>query len=246
MRRRTRNERRKGVSSDMNRHIAIDGPAGSGKSTVARAVAAKMGLIYVDTGAMYRAMAVHFVRLGLGASDEAGIAAACESASVTIGYEAGEQQVYLNGENITGLLRAEQTGRMASACSVYAPVRDKMGRLQKELAAESSVVMDGRDIGTVVLPDAFLKVYLTASRTVRAGRRYEELRAKGQRINLTAVEEEMRIRDERDMNRAIAPLRQAEDALLLDTSGLTPQEATDTICRLYREKMEKEGAPAWK
>ena len=172
----------------MNRHIAIDGPAGSGKSTIAKIVAARRGLIYVDTGAMYRAMAIHFLRLGLSADDEEGITKACESADVTIDYVDGQQQVILCGENVTPYLRQEETGKMASASSVYAAVRNKMTVLQQKLAAEKTVVMDGRDIGTVVLPDAFLKVYMTASADVRAKRRFDrELQVGGVEFQEQAV-----------------------------------------------------------
>ena len=219
-----------------NRNIAIDGPAGSGKSTIAKRVAKETGLIYVDTGAMYRAMAIYFLRRGLAPDDEAGITAACEKANVTIAYENGSQQVYLNEENVTGFLREEAVGQMASASSVYAAVREKMKTLQQRLGREKDVVMDGRDIGTVILPDAFLKVYMTASVEVRAKRRFEELLAKGQEADLAVVAREIEERDWRDMHREIAPLKQAEDAVLLDTSDLSIDEVTAAVLKLYREK----------
>ena len=220
-----------------NRHIAIDGPGSSGKSTIAKLVAKETGLIYVDTGAMFRGMAIHFLRQGLDASDEAGITAACADADVTIAYEDGVQQVYLNGENVTPYLREEKTGQMASASSVYAPVREKMKGLQQKLAREKDVVMDGRDIGTVILPDAYLKIYLTASAEVRAERRYRELLEKGQEADLETIRKELEERDWRDMHREIAPLRQAEDAVRIDSSQMTVEEVKEAVLQLYgREK----------
>ena len=220
----------------MNRHIAIDGPAGSGKSTIAKIVAARRGLIYVDTGAMYRAMAIHFLRLGLSVDDEEGITNACESADVTIDYVDGQQQVILCGENVTPYLRQEETGKMASASSVYAAVRNKMTVLQQKLAAEKTVVMDGRDIGTVVLPDAFLKVYMTASADVRAKRRFDELVAKGENPDFETLKAEIIERDYRDSHREIAPLRQAEDAFLLDTSDMSIDMVAGYLLGLYDER----------
>ena len=163
----------------MSFNIAIDGPAGAGKSTIAKKIAAELSFIYVDTGAMYRAMGLLFLRKGIDPKDSAAIEAAALEADVTIGYENGEQQVYLNGENVTASLRNEEVGNMASATSIYPGVRRQLTALQKEMAANQDVVMDGRDIGTAVLPDAQLKIYLTASSHVRAVRRYEELKAKG-------------------------------------------------------------------
>ena len=229
-------EKKEEPSMNTNRNIAIDGPAGSGKSTIAKRIAKETGLIYVDTGAMYRAMAIYFLRRGLSPDDEAGITAACEKANVTIAYENGSQQVYLNDENVTPFLREEAVGQMASASSVYGPVREKMKTLQQRLGREKDVVMDGRDIGTVILPDAFLKVFMTASVEVRARRRFEELLAKGQEADLAVVAREIEERDYRDTHREIAPLRQAEDAVLLDTSSLTIDEVTQAVLKLYREK----------
>ena len=217
-----------------NHHIAIDGPGSSGKSTIAKLVAKETGLIYVDTGAMFRGMAIYFLRQGLDAADEAGITAACRDAEVTIAYEDGAQQVYLNGENVTPYLREEKTGQMASASSVYAPVREKMKELQQKLAAKKDVVMDGRDIGTVILPDASLKIFLTASVEVRAKRRYEELLAKGQEADLETISRELAERDWRDTHREIAPLKQAEDAVLIDSSYLSIDEVKNRILELYQ------------
>lgn len=221
----------------MNRNIAVDGPAGAGKSTVAKQVAKKLGLVYVDTGSMYRAMGLYFLRLGLSSEDEAGITNACSSAEVSIAYENGAQQVYLNGENVTGSLRNEEVGNMASCSSVYPAVRKKMTELQQALAAKTAVIMDGRDIGTVVLPDAALKIYLTASVEERARRRYVELQEKGQSCRYEEIEKDIQERDWRDMNRETAPLRQAEDAVLVDATKLSIDQVVDQIFQLYQERM---------
>lgn len=202
------------------KNIAIDGPAGAGKSTIAKKLAKDLGYIYVDTGAMYRAMAYYFLKNGISSEDEAAIARACSDVNVTIRYENGEQQVLLNGENVNGVIRNEEVGNMASATSIYPVVRTKLVELQRELAAKENVIMDGRDIGTVVLPDADVKIYLTASSRVRAERRYEELLAKGQTCNLEEIEKDIIDRDYRDMHRETSPLKQAEDAVLLDSSDL--------------------------
>jgi len=212
--------------------IAIDGPAGAGKSTIAKLVAKKLGFIYVDTGAMYRAMAVHFLRNGIGAEETAKIEAACDGVSVTIRYENNEQQVVLNGENVTHLLRTEEVGKMASASSVVPKVRMKLVELQRQLAATADVVMDGRDIGTYVLPDAQVKIYMTAGIRERALRRFEELRQKGIDCNLEEIEKDIAERDYRDMNREFAPLRQAEDAVYLDTSNMSIEEVAEEVSRV--------------
>lgn len=202
------------------KNIAIDGPAGAGKSTIAKKLAKDLGYIYVDTGAMYRAMAYYFLKNGISAEDEDAIARACPDVDVTIRYENGEQQVLLNGENVNGVIRNEEVGNMASATSVYPVVRTKLVELQRQLAAKENVIMDGRDIGTVVLPNANVKIYLTASSGVRAQRRYEELNAKGQECSLEDIEKDIIDRDYRDMHRETSPLKQAEDAVLLDSSDL--------------------------
>ena len=216
--------------------VAIDGPAGAGKSTIAKIVAKEKSYIYVDTGAMYRAMALYFIRQGIQASESAKISAAAEGADVTIEYVNGEQQVFLNGENVTMYLRTEEVGNMASASSVNADVRKKLVELQQKLAAKADVVMDGRDIGTCVLPNADVKVYLTASVDVRAKRRYEELLAKGQEADLETIKEDIAERDYRDMHREISPLRQAEDAVLVDSSNLTIEEIAGKILSLIDRK----------
>ena len=219
----------------MSYQIAIDGPAGAGKSTVAKAVAKRLGYIYVDTGAMYRAMALHLLRQGVDTGDAAAVSAASRHADITISYADGVQQVLLNGENVTGLLRTEEVGNMASVSSANPDVRAKLVELQQALAARENVVMDGRDIGTCVLPQADVKVYLTASAACRAKRRYDELQAKGESCDLAAIEEDIRERDERDMTRAISPLRQAEDAVLVDSSAMTVEEVIEKIASLARK-----------
>lgn len=209
--------------------IAIDGPAGAGKSTIAKRLAAKFGYIYVDTGAMYRAMALYLIRCNITSDDTAGIERACEDADISIKFIDGEQKVILNGEDVNGLIRTQEVSNMASASSVNGKVREKLVSEQQKLAADADVVMDGRDIGTKVLPGAEVKIYLTASVEVRARRRYDELKSKGEQCTLSIIEEEIKERDERDMTREISPLRQAEDAVLVDTSDLSIDEV---VCRI--------------
>ncbi len=222
----------------MSINIAIDGPAGAGKSTIAKKLAEKLGFIYVDTGAMYRAMAYYFLSHDIQAADEAAIAAACPLVDVTISYENGEQQVLLNGENVNGVIRTEKVGNMASASSVYPVVREKLVELQRQLAQKADVIMDGRDIGTCVLPHAQVKIYLTASSATRAQRRYEELTAKGISCDLAEIEEDIIARDYRDMHRETSPLMQAEDAVLVDSSQLTIDEVVAEIYRIFEEKVQ--------
>ena len=209
--------------------IAIDGPAGAGKSTIAKALAKQLSYIYVDTGAMYRAMALFFLRKGIAADDNTQIATACLEAEVTIEYQNGEQVVLLNGENVNGLIRTEEVSRMTSATSVNKVVRMKLVDLQRKLAEQADVVMDGRDIGTYVLPEADVKVYLTASVEERARRRYEEQKARGVDCDIKEIEENIKERDERDMTRDFAPLCKAEDAVYLDCSDMTPEEVISAI-----------------
>ena len=216
----------------MSYNVAIDGPAGAGKSTIAKAVAKKMNLIYVDTGAMYRAMALFMIREGVPAEDAAAISDKCKEADITIGHEKGEQVVYLNGENVNAYLRTEEVGNMASATSVQPAVREKLVELQKKLAANTDCIMDGRDIGTCVLPGAQVKIYLTASSEVRAKRRYDELVAKGQECDLAKIQADIEERDYRDMHREHSPLKQAEDAVLVDSSDMTIQEVIEKIISL--------------
>ena len=211
----------------MSMNIAIDGPAGAGKSTIAKRLAKKLGFIYVDTGAMYRAMAYYFLQHNIDAKDEKAIAAACPDVDVTITYENGEQQVLLNGENVNGVIRNEEVGNMASSTSVYPVVRKKLVELQRQLAKSADVIMDGRDIGTCVLPDAQVKIYLTASSATRAKRRYDELTEKGVSCDLAEIEKDIIDRDYRDMHRETSPLRQAEDAVLVDSSEMNIDEVVD-------------------
>lgn len=218
----------------MGYSVAIDGPAGAGKSTIAKKVAKEKDFIYIDTGAMFRAMAVYFLRCGIAADDHEKISEAVKDVNVTISYVNGEQQVFLNGENVTGQLRTEEVGNMASASSVNGNVRKKLLELQRKLAATANVVMDGRDIGTVVLPNADVKVYLTASVEVRAQRRYKELIEKGLSADLEQIKKDIEERDYRDMNRDIAPLRQAEDAVLVDSSYMTIDESVQAILDLIK------------
>ena len=218
----------------MGYNVAVDGPAGAGKSTIAKLVAKRLGLVYVDTGAMYRALAIHFIRKGVDPDDTGAVAEACADASVTIRYENGVQQVWLNGEDVTPLLRTEEAGNMASKTSVIPAVREKLLELQRSLAREQDVIMDGRDIGTNILPGADVKIYLTASAETRARRRYEELREKGEACDLEEITRDILERDERDMNREIAPLKQAEDAHLIDSSDMTIPEVVDAICSCCR------------
>lgn len=220
--------------------IAIDGPAGAGKSTIAKRLAKELSFIYVDTGAMYRAMALYFLRFGIDPADEQAIADACASIDITITYQDGVQCVLLNGENVNGQIRAEEVGLMASNTSVYPCVRTKLMAMQRSLAHTSDVVMDGRDIGTCVLPDAQVKIYLTAHAAARARRRYDELLQKGQQADLAQIEADIADRDYRDMHREIAPLRQAEDAVLVDSSDMGIAQVTAVIRGIY-EKVQKKG-----
>lgn len=221
----------------MSKQIAIDGPAGAGKSTIAKKVAAELGFIYVDTGAMYRAMALYMIKNGIRADEPEKISATCDSADITIRHENGEQVVLLNGENVNGLIRTEEVGNMASASSVNGDVRRKLVELQQKLANEADVVMDGRDIGTVVLPNADVKVYLTASSKVRAERRFKELTAKGETCDIDVIEKDIIERDYRDMHREISPLKQADDAILVDSSDMTIDEVAKTIVDLYKNSL---------
>ena len=216
----------------MGYNVAIDGPAGAGKSTIAKLVAEEKGFIYVDTGAMYRGLAIHFLDRGIQAEETDKVIEAGKDADVKIRYEDGVQQVFLNGTNITGRLRDEAVGQMTSKCSVIPEVRAKLLDLQRDLARTQDVIMDGRDIGTCVLPDADVKVYLTASVETRAKRRYDELTAKGEACDLDEIARDIKERDERDMNRETAPLRQAEDAVLVDSSDMTIEEVVKEIAGL--------------
>ncbi len=221
----------------MGFNIAIDGPAGAGKSTIARRTARELSFVYVDTGALYRALAVFLVDQGIAPSDIPEVEKAVKRAAVSICYEGEEQQVLVNGKNVTGRLRTEEAGNMASGISGIPAVREALLDLQRELAKEHDVIMDGRDIGTTVLPKAELKIYLTASVETRAMRRFTELREKGLQADLSQIESDIRKRDEQDMNRSISPLKQAEDAVYLDTSHMNIEEVIEKIKSLFREKV---------
>lgn len=221
----------------MGMNVAIDGPAGAGKSTIAKEVAKELGYIYVDTGAMYRAIALYLLRNGVKAEENEVISAKCMEANVTIEYVDGKQVVFLNGEDVNGLIRTEEVGSMASSSSTNPDVRKRLLGLQRELAEKNDVIMDGRDIGTNILPNAQAKIYLTASIEVRAKRRFDELTAKGITCDYEEIKKEIAIRDERDMNRDIAPLRQAEDAVLLDSSDMSIEEVKEKMIQIIRSKI---------
>lgn len=218
----------------MGYNVAIDGPAGAGKSTIAKLVAKEKGYIYVDTGAMYRGLAIHFLDKGIQPQETEKVIEACKDAEVTIAYEDAVQHVYLNGKDISSRLRNEEVGNMASVTSAIPEVRKKLLELQQNLAKTQNVIMDGRDIGTCVLPHADVKVYLTASVETRAKRRYQELQEKGEDCNLEEIAHDIEERDHRDMTREIAPLKQAEDAVLVDSSDMTITEVVKTIVDLCR------------
>lgn len=209
--------------------IAIDGPAGAGKSTIARMAAGKLGFIYVDTGAMYRAIALFCLRQGILPKDEEAVSLAVKEAQITISHVGGEQRIMLNGEDVSGQIRTKEVGNTASTVSAYPAVRAHLLGLQRNLAAGASVIMDGRDIGTCVLPDAETKIFLTASPSVRAMRRFKELKEKGIMCNLQEIEQDIIERDQRDTSRAAAPLKQAEDAVLVDGSDMTIDQVVNAI-----------------
>ena len=218
-------------------NIAIDGPAGAGKSTIAKKVAEELSCVYVDTGAMYRAMALYLLQNNVDKEKPEEIGRICQRAEISIVYENKEQVVLLNGENVNMYLRSEEVGNMASVSSANPKVREKLLDLQRKLAASMSVVMDGRDIGTTILPDADVKIYLTASSLTRAKRRFLELQEKGIQCSLSEIQKDIEERDERDMNREISPLKQADDAVLVDSSEMTIQEVVNCILQIFREKV---------
>lgn len=220
----------------MSVNIAIDGPAGAGKSTIAKLLAKKMGFVYVDTGAMYRAMAYYFLTNELDPTNQEKIEEAAQSIDVSLEYVDGQQNVLLNGENVNGKIRNEAVGNMASNTSVYPKVRAKLVALQQKLAASTDVIMDGRDIGSVVLPDADVKFFLTASSAVRAKRRFDELTEKGVECDLNQIEKDIIDRDERDMNRETSPLTICEDAVFVDSSYMTIEEVVDSMISMINEK----------
>ena len=223
----------------MSINVAIDGPAGAGKSTIARMLARELNYIYVDTGAMYRAMALYLLRQKVSKENTSEIGTTCQNADITIEYQDGVQIVLLNGENVNEFLRTEEVGNMASVSSAIPEVRQKLLNLQRKLAATMSVVMDGRDIGTTILPDAEVKIYLTASSLTRARRRYLELQEKGIDCNLEEIQKDIEERDERDMNRTVSPLKQAEDAVLVDSSDMTIEQVVSHILEIYHSRVSE-------
>lgn len=220
----------------MNRNIAIDGPAGAGKSTIAKQVAKEIGAVYVDTGAMYRAIALYLIRQGVKETEEDKMEELCRNAEVSLVYdENGQQQVLLNGENVSAYIRTEEVSKMASVSSAKKEVRACLMDLQRNLAKTTQVVMDGRDIGSNVLPDAGVKIYLTASVETRAKRRFDEMKEKGVECTLDEIMEDIKDRDYRDMNREIAPLVRAEGAVLVDSSDMSIEEVKKEIIDIYKK-----------
>ena len=222
----------------MGFNIAIDGPAGAGKSTIAKIAAASLGFMYTDTGALYRAIALELIRAGIAPDDETALENACRSMSIEVKYTDNVQRVFADGEDVTGYLRSEQVGDMASAVSGYAFVREKLLSIQRDIAGDYDVIMDGRDVGTCVLPDADLKIYLTADAHERALRRYRQLKEKGEECDIDIIEKDIIERDRRDMTREIAPLKAASDAHYIDSTRMTIEEVAGKISRLAREAMK--------
>lgn len=221
----------------MGFNIAIDGPAGAGKSTAAKEAARQLGFVYVDTGAMYRTIALYFIRNGVDTGSGEGVKTALDRIKIDVGYKDGAQCMLLNGEDVSDVIRTEEVSAQASVVAAIPAVREKLLDLQRDLAKQSDVIMDGRDIGTNILPDAQLKIYLTASVDERARRRYLELTAAGEGCSLDDIKKEIADRDYRDMHRQTAPLRQAEDAVLLDTSDMNLDQVCEKIVALARERL---------
>ena len=218
-------------------NIALDGPAGAGKSWLAHTLAEKLGFIHVDTGALYRSIGLYMSRCGIAPEDKAAFVKALDGLTVELGFENGEQRVYLCGEDVTGLIRTPEISMYASAVSSVPEVRAFLLETQRRLARENNVIMDGRDIGTVVLPDAQVKIFLTAAPEIRAKRRYDELCAKGVQTTFDEVLSDLNKRDYDDSHRAAAPLKQAEDAVLADTSALDFEQSCELVCSIIREKL---------
>lgn len=211
-------------------NIAIDGPAGAGKSTIAKLASKRLNYIYVDTGALYRSIALYFIQNNLDITDEKIVEQGCDNIDIKLQFIDGNQEVFLNGSKVTTEIRNEEVGNMASVMAAKKIVRDKLINLQREIAAANDVIMDGRDIGTNVLPNAEVKIFLTASIENRANRRYQELLKKGDTPDFEAIKTDIEKRDYQDMNREIAPLKQAEDAIYLDTSNMSIEEVVDFVC----------------
>lgn len=223
------------IMNSVKTAVAIDGPAGAGKSTIARALAEKMGYIYVDTGALYRTVAYSVLSNGIVPEDKAAVAEHLKSVAVNIKYENGCQHVFLNDRDVSELIRTPQVSMTASVTSAIPEVRSFLLGLQRKLAEENDVVMDGRDIATVVLPDAKVKIFLTASPEIRARRRYDELKAKGSDVEYEAVLSDLLLRDEQDMNRAVAPLKPAPDSVTVDTSLLNLEQSVEAMKKVIEE-----------
>ena len=219
--------------------IAIDGPAGSGKSTVAKELSDRLGIIYVDTGAMYRTVAYYCMKNGISTTDGKAVAEALDNIKMDISIEDGVQRMILNGEDVTGLIRSAEVGQGASDVGTFVPVRDRLVEMQQEMAKKTSVVMDGRDIGTVVLPNAEVKIYLNADVEERARRRRKDFLAKGVDEPLESVVEQIRRRDHNDMTREYNPLRKADDAVEIDTTGLNVEQVTEAIMKIVNENTGK-------
>lgn len=217
--------------------IAIDGPSGAGKSSLSRKAAAALGFLYIDTGALYRAIGLAAIRAGIAADDSCAIAALTASVTVTLQPTPTGQQIFLNGENVTSLIRTEQVSAYASAVSAVPEIRAFLLDTQRRLASEQNVIMDGRDIGTVVLPDAQLKIFLTASPEDRAQRRLTELQARGESVDFETVYRDLVARDQRDMERAVAPLMQSPDAIRLDTTGNSFDKSLELLLKLIKERI---------
>ena len=216
----------------MPMNIAIDGPVGAGKSSIADAVARRLGILHLDTGAMYRAVALHALRRGVDPQDENAMAAVCEDAHVTVRYEDGLQRTLLGGEDVSELIRTPEVSAASSAVSKWPAVRRRMVRAQRDIARTADMLIDGRDIGTNVLTDAPVKIYLTASAEERARRRYLQQQAKGVSAPYEQVLRELNARDAQDMNRETDPLRQAEDAVLVDSTDMTPEQVVERIVQI--------------
>ncbi len=217
------------------KQIALDGPAGAGKSTIAKAISEQLGFMYVDTGAMYRTIALYCINKNANLEDEELISKLCKEAPIKITYENGSQHMYLEGVDVSGDIRTEQISKASSDISRFGAVRERLVAMQRQLGEEYNVIMDGRDIGTVVLPNATLKIFLTASSEVRALRRYNEYIEKGQEANLEALKIDIEQRDYNDSHRAIAPLKKADDAFELDTSNMSIEEVVKAVLDLYEK-----------
>lgn len=225
--------------NEVHRSVAIDGPSGAGKSSIARRSAKALGFIYVDTGAIYRTVGLAVHRAEIGSRDIEKIKALLPTLDIALRYDdSGEQRMFLNGEDVSGAIRTPEISLYASDVSAFPEVRAYLMETQRRMARENDVIMDGRDIGTVVLPDAGLKIFLTASPEARAQRRLLELREKGQPAEYEEVLRDIRYRDHNDSSRAAAPLKQAEDALLLDTTNLDFEESCSAVEKMIRERFD--------